>query len=105
MTEALTVGASLSLSGRYALQGRQALAGLRAWVAAANAEDAIRMLRSGSSAPVTLVHYDNGSSPKEAAANIERLIRADRVQLLIGPYASDLTLPSPIRPCRATCPS
>ena len=90
MTEAITVGASISVSGRYALQGRQALAGLRAWVAAANAEGGVRMRGSGSSAPVNLVHYDDGSSPKGAAANIERLIRADRVQLLIGPYASDL---------------
>ena len=90
MSEGITVGSSISLSGRYALQGRQALAGLSAWVAASNAEGGIRVTRGGELAPVTLVHYDDGSSSQKAAANIERLIRNDGAQLLIGPYASDL---------------
>lgn len=91
MTEAITLGASISISGHYAFQGRQALAGLRAWVQARNTEGGIRMVGSWGAAPVTLTHYDDASSPKRAVANVERLIRVDRVHLLIGPYASDLT--------------
>jgi len=41
--------------------------------------------------PVALIHYDDASSPVRAVANIERLVAVDRVQILIGPYSSDLT--------------
>ena len=46
---------------------------------------------AGARAPVRLVYYDDASSPARAAANAERLLDADAVEVLIGPYASDLT--------------
>jgi branched-chain amino acid transport system substrate-binding protein len=87
---AIRYGASVSVSGRYALQGRQVLAGLRAWVEAVNAGKGLRVHGTGSRAPVGLIYYDDASSPAEAAANAERLLDADAVDILI-PYASDLT--------------
>jgi branched-chain amino acid transport system substrate-binding protein len=84
-------GASVSVSGRYALQGRQVLAGLRAWVEAVNAGGGLRVHGAKARAPVRLVYYDDQSSPAKAAANTERLLDADAVEVLIGPYASDLT--------------
>jgi len=86
---AIRYGASVSVSGRYALQGRQVLAGLQAWVV--NAGKGLRVHGTGSRAPVRLVYYDDASSPAKAAANAERLLDADAVEILIGPYASDLT--------------
>jgi branched-chain amino acid transport system substrate-binding protein len=88
---AIRFGASVSVSGRYALQGRQVLAGLRAWVEAVNAGEGLRVHGAGARAPVRLVYYDDASSPARAAANAERLLDADAVEVLIGPYASDLT--------------
>ena len=79
------------MSGRYALQGRQVLAGLGAWVEAVNAGGGLRVHGAGGRTPVRLVHYDDASLPAKAAANAERLLDADAVQILIGPYASDLT--------------
>ena len=79
------------MSGRYALQGRQVLAGLRAWAAAVNEGAGLRVHGAGARAPVRLVYYDDASSPARAAANAERLLDADEVAILIGPYASDLT--------------
>jgi branched-chain amino acid transport system substrate-binding protein len=84
-------GASVSVSGSYALQGRQVLAGLRAWVEVVNAGEGLRVHGAGAKAPVRLVYYDDASSPAKAAANAERLLDADAVEVLIGPYASDLT--------------
>jgi branched-chain amino acid transport system substrate-binding protein len=84
-------GASVSVSGRYALQGRQVLAGLRTWVEVVNASEGLRVHGAGARAPVRLVYYDDASSPAKAAANAERLLDADAVEVLIGPYASDLT--------------
>ena len=91
MAGAIRFGASVSVSGRNALQGRQVLAGLRAWVEAVNAGEGLRVHGAGARAPVRLVYYDDASSPARAAANAERLLDADAVEVLIGPYASDLT--------------
>src|SRR2546425_5626993 len=91
MPEAIRFGASISTSGRYALQGHQALAGLQAWAKATNVEGGVRISQLGETHAVTLIHYDDASSPERAVANVERLISVDRVRVLIGPYASDLT--------------
>ncbi|MGH2659152.1 MAG: ABC transporter substrate-binding protein [Actinomycetota bacterium] len=91
MAGAISFGASVSLSGRYALQGRQVLAGLRAWVEAVNAGGGLRVHGVEARARVRLVYHDDASSPAKAAANAERLLDADAVQVLIGPYASDMT--------------
>jgi branched-chain amino acid transport system substrate-binding protein len=84
-------GASVSVSGSYALQGRQVLAGLGAWVEAVNSGEGLRVHGAEAKAPVRLVYYDDASSPAKAAANAERLLDADAVEVLIGPYATDLT--------------
>jgi branched-chain amino acid transport system substrate-binding protein len=41
---------------------------------------------------VELVHYDDASDPERVAELYRRLIREDRVELLVGPYGSGLTL-------------
>ena len=51
----------------------------------------MRISQLGGKLPVALIHYDDASSPERAVANVERLIQVDRVRVLIGPYASDLT--------------
>jgi len=40
---------------------------------------------------VTIAYYDDASSPERAVSNTERLLEQDRVDILLGPYASDLT--------------
>ncbi|MDO8613326.1 MAG: amino acid ABC transporter substrate-binding protein [Dehalococcoidia bacterium] len=91
MADAIRFGATISTSGRYSLQGRQALAGLQAWAKATNVEGGVRISQLEGMLPVTLIHYDDAGSPERAVANVERLISVDRVRVLIGPYASDLT--------------
>ncbi|HEV8682411.1 MAG TPA: ABC transporter substrate-binding protein [Actinomycetota bacterium] len=91
MAGAIRFGASVSVSGRYALQGQKVIAGLGAWVEAVNASGGLKVDGAGGRAPVRLVYYDDASSPARAAANAERLLDADAVEILIGPYASDLT--------------
>jgi len=67
------------------------LAGLRAWVEAVNAGGGLRVHGAGARAPVRLVYHDDASLAAKAAANTERLLDADAVEILIGPYGSDLT--------------
>jgi branched-chain amino acid transport system substrate-binding protein len=79
----LTVGAALSLTGRFAVQGEQARRGLTLWAEHTSHEGVLE---------VNLVVYDDGSKIAGATAATERLIAEDRVDLLFSPYSSVLTL-------------
>src|SRR3990170_4621944 len=65
-------GVPISLSGRYSVQGRESSEGLNLWVKDANRSD--------------------GSSVESCKILVERLIIKDKVNVLIGPYSSGLTL-------------
>jgi branched-chain amino acid transport system substrate-binding protein len=84
----LTIGISLSLTGNFADPGKAAQRGYELWADAANAEGGI-LDRS-----VVLKIVDDASLPERAADNYEKLISTDRVDLVLGPYSSKLTIPS-----------
>lgn len=86
----ITVGASLSLSGRYGGQGRQAAGGLRLWASGVESRGGISLAGDSRSLPVRLEILDDGSRGEAARANVRALIAGGRADLLIGPYGSDL---------------
>ena len=88
----INIGMSASVTGRYSLPGRQALAGVQAWVEDTNRLGGIQLKESGSRTPVRLVHYDDGSKAGRCAEATEQLLAGDRVDILLGPYSSGLTL-------------
>lgn len=84
--ESIKVGVTLSLTGEYAAPGRDELEGIRMWVDDVNARGALLGRK------VELVHYDDKSDPATSARLYERLITQDKVDLLLGPYSSGITL-------------
>ena len=86
------VGMVASLTGQFAGQGRQALEGASAWTRDCNAGGGIFVLSRGGHLPVELTFYDDESVAQVAAAMAEKLVLEDRVDLLLGPYSSVLTL-------------
>jgi ABC-type branched-subunit amino acid transport system substrate-binding protein len=72
IAEALTVGAAVPMSGRYAVQGAQVLAGLELWAQWAGAR---------------LLLEDDASRPDLAVVRYGELL--DRCELVLGPYGSD----------------
>jgi branched-chain amino acid transport system substrate-binding protein len=84
--EVITIGVSMSLTGNYAEFGQEQLHGLQMWVDDVNA----RGMLLGS--PVELVYFDDQSSKRRTVEIYEQLINQDKVDLLIGPYSSELTL-------------
>jgi branched-chain amino acid transport system substrate-binding protein len=82
----IKVGVTASLTGRFAEPGGKQLEGLQMWAYDINARGALLGRR------VELVHYDDKSDPDTSARLYERLIRDDKVDLLIGPYSSTITL-------------
>lgn len=90
--QSITLGIAISLSGRYALLGRQVLEGLECYVRDVNAAGGMMLQSAGKKLPVALVVADDESDENKIRSLVEKLIRQDHIDLLIGPYGSGLTL-------------
>lgn len=82
----IRVGVTVSLSGDYAAPGSEELKGVQMWANDLNARGALL------GRPVQIVYYDDKSDPAACEALYERLVNEDKVDLLLGPYSSELTL-------------
>ena len=81
----IVIGASMSLSGPYAAGGRYSLEGTQLWADEVNKGGGLL------GRPVRLVYYDDKSDANTGVQLYEKLITADKVDLLIGPYSSAVT--------------
>ena len=88
----IRVGAALALTGRFATQGQQAARGLRLWAEDINAVGGLAVSGRGELRAIELIVLDDASRAAIAAGQVERLLTQERVDLLIGPYASNLAL-------------
>ena len=88
--QSISLGIAISLSGRYALLGRQVLEGLECYVRDVNASGGMRLQDRQLS--VSLIVEDDESDESKIRGLVEKLIRQDQIDLLIGPYGSGLTL-------------
>jgi branched-chain amino acid transport system substrate-binding protein len=78
---------SMALTGGVAPIGKQVLAGLQIWRDDVNAKGGLL------GRPVQLVFYDDQSNPANVPALYTKLIDVDKVDLLIGPYATNMVAP------------
>ncbi len=85
------IGLSATLSGRHAIQGRESLRGIKLFIGELRARGGIET-REGKSLVPELVFYDDVSIPEKTRENTLRLMGKDRVDILLGPYSSSLTL-------------
>src|SRR6266550_2856812 len=86
----ITVGFSISLSGKFQLQGQQALQGFLLWQSYINAQGGIA-IRAGVKRADSLIWYVDRSRINGARENVVQLLRTDHVDILLGPYSSSLT--------------
>ncbi len=82
----IRVGVTVSVTGDYDVSGKAELEGIEMWVHDINQRGALLGRR------VELVYYDDKSDPATSAKLYERLITQDKVDLLLGPYGSDITM-------------
>jgi branched-chain amino acid transport system substrate-binding protein len=82
------VGFSMSLTGALAPNGQQLLAALEIWRDDVNAGGGLL------GRPVELVHYDDQSSPSNVPGIYTKLLTVDKVDLLLGPYATNMAAPA-----------
>jgi len=87
----IVIGLSISLSGSYALTGQQGLWGMSAAVNYINnIKGGIDLC--GKKVKIELKYYDDQSSKDLVPSLYERLITVDKVDIVLGPYGSPLTL-------------
>ena len=84
----IKVGLSVALTGGVAPAGKQVLAALQIWRDDVNAKGGLL------GRPVELVYYDDQSTPQNVPGLYTKLIDVDKVDLLIGPYATNMVAPA-----------
>src|SRR5438445_41498 len=87
----VAVGLSISLTSRFHHQGQQALQGTRLWQAYINAQGGIAF-RNGEKRSVRLIWHDDRSQISFNRKNVLQLLREDKIDILLGPYSSGLTM-------------
>src|SRR6516225_5810528 len=87
----VAVGLSISLAGKFRPQGEQALQGILLWQSYINAQGGIAV-RNGEKRSVRLVWRDDRSQISFARKNVFQLLREDKIDILLGPYSSSLTM-------------
>jgi len=88
----LKVGMVASLSGSFSEQGCQALRGAMAWIQEVNAADGILIKELGRKLSVEMIYYDDEGKIEVAKKATEKLLTRDKVDVLLGPYSSGLTV-------------
>ncbi len=84
----IKVGFSMALTGGVAAIGKQVLVALQIWRDDVNAKGGLL------GRPVELVYYDDQSNPANVPPIYTKLIEVDKVDLLIGPYATNMVAPA-----------
>src|SRR3984885_13372775 len=84
----IRVGMSMALTGGVAPIGKQVLTALQIWRDDVNAKGGLL------GRPVELVFYDDQSNPANVPGLYTKLIQVDKVDLLIGPYATNMVAPA-----------
>lgn len=84
----LVIGASISLTGDFADPGKAVKAGYDLWASTVNAKGGIL----GRQVQFKIV--DDTSSPDQVVTNYQNLINKDKVDLVVGPFSTLLTIPA-----------
>ena len=86
--EPIKIGYSMALTGGLAPNGKSALLAQKIWEEEVNAKGGLL------GRPVKLIYYDDKSSPAEVPSIYTKLLDIDKVDLIIGPYATAMIAPA-----------
>jgi len=86
--EPIKIGLSMALTGPLAANGKQALLGAKIWEEETNKKGGLLGRQ------VKLVSYDDQSNPSNVPGIYTKLLDVDKVDLVIGPYATAMIAPA-----------
>jgi branched-chain amino acid transport system substrate-binding protein len=84
----IKIGFSMAMTGGLAANGRSALLAQKIWEEDVNAKGGLL------GRPVKLIYYDDQSNPATVPGIYTKLLDIDKVDLLIGPYATAQIAPA-----------
>src|SRR5262252_7733902 len=84
----IKIGFGMSLTGPLAANGKQALLGMKIWEEETNAKGGLLGRQ------VKLVYYDDQTNPSTVPGIYTKLIDVDKVDLVLGPYATNMAAPA-----------
>ncbi|HEU4660595.1 MAG TPA: amino acid ABC transporter substrate-binding protein [Pseudolabrys sp.] len=84
----IKIGFSMALTGGLAANGKQALLGAKIWEEDVNKNGGLL------GRPVKLVYYDDQSTPSNVPSIYTKLLDVDKVDLVVGPYATAMIAPA-----------
>src|ERR1700722_15176415 len=84
----IKIGFSMALTGGLAPNGKSALLAMQIWEKDINAKGGIL------GRPVQLVYYDDQSQPSTVPSIYTKLLDVDKVDLVVGPYATAQIAPA-----------
>jgi len=86
--DTITLGSSISLTGKYATNGLHTQRGYDYAVKVINDAGGVKV--GGKSYKLAVKYYDDESTPARGAQLAERLIQQDGVEYMLGPYSSGM---------------
>src|SRR5215472_8124306 len=86
--EPIKIGFGMAQTGPLAANGKQALLGMKIWEEEINAKGGLL------GRPVKLVYYDDQSNPSTVPGIYTKLLDADKVDPVLGPYATAQAAPA-----------
>lgn len=84
-SEPIRIGLTLGLTGKYSVMSKEQMKGFRLWEKQVNSRGGLL------GRDVKIIIYDDKSDPQTAKSLYEQLILKDKVDLLFGPYSSEIT--------------
>jgi len=87
--DTITLGAAVSLTGKYSTNGKNTKDGYDLAIKRINEKGGVKV--GGKAYKLEVVYYDDESTPARGAQLAERLISQDGVKFVLGPYSSGLT--------------
>ena len=87
--DVITLGAAVSLTGKYSTNGLFTQKGYDLAVNKINSQGGVKV--GGKTYKLQVKYYDDESTPARGAELAERLIKQDGIKFILGPYSSGLT--------------
>jgi branched-chain amino acid transport system substrate-binding protein len=86
--EPIKIGFGMALTGFLSANGKQALLGMKIWEEQTNKAGGLL------GRPVKLIYYDDKSSPAEVPGIYAKLLDVDKVDIVVGGYATNQNAPA-----------
>ncbi len=90
--DTIVLGTAISQTGQYAREGKFYVDAYQITVDAINKAGGIKV--AGKTYNLELKMYDDQSDPNLSARLFTRLVTSDKINLLLGPYSSGITIPA-----------